>query len=140
MDERTVLELPVTDAGCGHVRIVATGISLDAEYEHFSEELRADVTAVIRFSGVTAYRFRNEMHALGFSQGSYDALVEIVDSVWRRELLGIEPTGIWGSVEGKRHFAVLFSNNGYLEVIAEEFEELPPRKELLISRSTTHSD
>lgn len=140
MSERMVMELPVTDAGCGSIRIVASSTRLDAQYQYFSESLSADRVGTIRFNGLRAYRFRSEMHSLGFAEGSYDALVEIADSPWRQELLKIEPSGIWGSVEDKRHFAVLFSNNGYLEVIAETFEELPSREGLLESPVTTDSD
>ena len=131
MIERTVLELPITDAGCGTIRIVASSTRLDAEYEYFSRELETDAIGIIRFKDVRAYRFRGELQSLGFVESSYDTLVEIVDSKWRRELLKIEPKGISGGVGSKKHLAVFFSSNGYLEVIAEDFEGLPPRKGLL---------
>ncbi len=140
MSERAVLALPITDAGCGDIRVVATSTRLDAEYQYFSEALNIDRIGIIRFVGLGAYRFRGELQSLGFAEGSYDSLVEIVDSAWCKELLSIEPNGIWGSVATKKHFAVFFSNNGYLEVIADDFQELLPREGLLVSQSTTHLD
>jgi hypothetical protein len=77
------------------------------------------------FDGVTAFRFRNELHSLGFIPGSYDRLVEVIESDWLAELAAIEPTRISPSVKECHHFAVLLSNNGYLEVVSEAVELLP---------------
>lgn len=139
MNTRTVLELPISDSGCGGIRVSSSSLNLRVEYEYFSEELKKDLVGSFRLLGVTAYRFRNEMHSAGFSEGSYDNLVEIIESEWTQELLSIEPSGIWGSVEHKRHFAVLFSSNGYLEVIADGFEELPWREGRLEPEGTADS-
>ncbi len=138
-EDRQVLDLPIPGSGCGDIRLSADGSQLVAEYEYLSEGDDRNIVGRLSFSGVTAFRFRNEMHSLGFAEGSYDTLVEIIDSEWRRELLGIEPSGIWGSVENKKHYAVFFSSNGYLEVIAESFEELPSLEGPLESRDTTRS-
>lgn len=127
---RLVRDLPIPGSGCGDIEIRSDGCDLSVEYTYHSKEDGCDVVGSIIFSGVAAFRFRDEMHSAGFLQGSYDSLVEIVGSDWRQELSIIEPGGIWGSVENKKHFAVFFSSNGYLEVIADDFEELRPRKEL----------
>jgi hypothetical protein len=66
------------------------------------------------------------MSSHDFIEESYDCLVEIVNSPWRNSLERSEPVAIQDSVRDKRHFAVFFSSNGYLEVIADGFEELPP--------------
>ena len=73
------------------------------------------------------------MHCQGFAKESYDALVQIRDSEWHRELVISEPSNVLGSVENKKHFAILFSSSGYLEVVADSFEELPPREGVLDS-------
>jgi len=125
MNERKALDLGVSDAGCGSICVKATSRNLEAQYEYYSHEAGADVTGCIRFEGVAAYRFRGEMHSLGSAEGSYDTLVEIETSDWLHELLSKEPSHIWGSVRRKKHFAVFFSNNGYLEVIADDFAQLP---------------
>ncbi len=135
MGSRLVRNLPIPGAGCGDIQVRSDGCQLLVEYEYHSEEDRRDLIGAISFSGVAGFRFRDEMHGSGFAQESYDTLVEIVDSEWRREFLIIEPSGIWGSVKAKKHFAVFFSSNGYLEVIADGFEELAPREGLLESRA-----
>ena len=130
---RLVRDLPIPGAGCGDIRMRSDGCQFLIEYEYRSDEDGRDLIGAICFSEVTGYRFRDEMHSKGFVEGSYDALVEIINSEWCRELLDAEPNGTWGSVENKKHFAVLFSSNGYLEVVADSFEELPPREGVLDS-------
>jgi len=63
------------------------------------------------------FRFRDEMHSAGFPTGSYDCVVSSCQTDWLEELSAIEPSGVSG-VAGTKHFAVLFSSNGFLEVVA----------------------
>lgn len=137
MTERTQLlrSLPVAGSGCGDVRFVTNGYDLVVEYEYHPETAGGDLVGAIIFNGVSAFRFRDEMHSAGFCHESFDAVVEIVDSEWHRQLLQIEPTGILGTVESKRHFAIFFSSNGYFEVIADCFEALPEREGPLVWRA-----
>jgi len=74
---------------------------------------------VLQFGDVTAFRFRDEMHSLGFANESYDCLVEVVESDWHKELCRIEPDHLLVTVKESKHFAVLLSSNGYLEVVAK---------------------
>lgn len=114
MTIRKIIDLPISGVGCGFIDIRSNGA-----------ELRVGISdgqipaGTIFFDDVTAFRFRDEMHSLGYADGSYDTVVEIVDSEWVRELREIEPEQILGTVEGSRHFAVLLSSNGYLEVVAK---------------------
>lgn len=121
MRVKELFSLPASGAGCGRLRIVASSVRLDAEFEYFSDELDREMTAILRFEGIKAFRFRQELLSLGFVKESYDNLVEILESDWYCELLALEPRDVLGSIRGRRHFAVFLSNNGYLEVIAEDF-------------------
>ena len=120
--------LPVPESGCGDIQMVSDGSDLRVAFEHYSEIDGCDLISTIRFLGVAAFRFHNEMHSAGYFESSYDAVVEVSESRWRRKLHGVEPKQIMGTVSEMRHFAVLFSSNGYLEVVAESFELLPPKR------------
>lgn len=123
-----VLDLPVPGSGCGDIGVAYRGLDVHVEYEY--RAAKTDRIGVLVFRGATAFRFADELHASGFAAGSYDAVVEIEGSAWLAELRAREPSGISG-VQGKRHFAVLFSSNGYLEVVAESVSEGEPREGLL---------
>jgi hypothetical protein len=112
-----VAELPMSGSGCGELRIVFDSLDVVVEYEYGQ-----GAVGRVRFAAAIAFRFRDEMHSVGYADGSYDTLVRIDDSTWMRQLGEGEPQGIGLGVAGMTHFAVLFSNNGYLEVIAERAE------------------
>jgi hypothetical protein len=116
--------LPVGGAGVGAIEIVADPVKLRVNYTYGAgHEVHK---GAIEFDEVIAYRFRDEMHSYGFVSDSYDTVVEVPKSKWRKELLKHEPKEIWGSARDKTHFAVLFSSNGYLEVLASAFEVVAP--------------
>lgn len=114
MTIRKAVDLPISGVGCGFIDIRSDGVQLSTGISDGQIPV-----GTMLFDDVTAFRFRDEMHSLGYADGSYDTVVEIVDSEWVRELLEIEPKQILGSVNGSRHFAVFLSNNGYLEVVAK---------------------
>lgn len=119
MTAQKVLDLPISGVGCGEIKIESDGVFIRVDLtdgEHNAGQLV--------FHDVTAFRFRDEMHSRGFIEDSYDTVVEISDSPWLSELIEIEPQQILGSVVGSRHFAVLLSSNGYLEVVAKTVELL----------------
>jgi hypothetical protein len=126
-----VLDLPVPGSGCGDVCVTYRGLDVQVEYEYRAES--ADRIGVLVFRRASAFRFADELHAPGFVGQSYDAVVEIDGSAWVAELRAREPSGISG-VQGKRHFAVFLSSNGYLEVVAESVSEGEPREGLLEAR------
>lgn len=130
MITKILLELPIPGSGCGDIRITASSIELLVEYEYL-EDTGRDLIGRVKFTDLVAFRFRNEMHSAGYCDGSYDSIVEILDSEWIRELLKIEPIGIFNSVRDKRHFAIFLSNNGYIEIIASDFKLLNPRQGFL---------
>src|SRR5688572_24485928 len=110
MTVREIVNLPISGAGCGFIDIRSTGVHLSVGISDSHIPAGA-----ISFNHVTAFRFRDEMHSLGYANGSYDTVVEIVDSEWHRQILEIEPERIHASATLSRHFAVFLSNNGYLE-------------------------
>ena len=120
--------LPVGDDGCGFIRLLASSIELLVEFEYRHDG--KDLIGGVRFQGMNAHRFFGEMQSRGFIPGSYDTVVEVLESSWREEIIGSEPDGILSSTSDKKHFALFLSSNGYIEVIADSCE-------LLVSREGT---
>ncbi len=70
----------------------------------------------IRFFGTQLVHFRTEPFSTGFISESYDCLCECVESQWLADLDK-------RTIKSRLHFYVLyFSNCGYLEVAAEDYE------------------
>ncbi len=128
MNGQKLVQLSMPDSDCGNSRLVSDGVELLLEYEYRAD--RIDWIGSIRFTGVMAYQFRNEMHSKGFCSESYNAVAEIKDSPWLARLIRDEPTGICDG-KSKKHFAVFLNSNGYIEVIADSFTLPSPRKGLL---------
>lgn len=118
-----VTDLSTSDAGCGLIRVVFDATDMLLEYEGHDRE-RKPIVGRLRFCGVIAFRFRNELHSLGFLKGSYDSVMEQGTSEWLDELIRMEPPG-YQDATGKRHFSVLLSSNGYLEVVADGLKTEP---------------
>ena len=115
------MSLSTSDAGCGAIRVMFEGTSLRLEYEGHRPDGNP-ILGHLRFDGVIAFRFRDEPRSAGFIEGSYDTVLELSESPWLQELSDAEPPG-FGDVARRHHFAVLLSQNGYLEVIAEAVDE-----------------
>ena len=128
MTAEKLAQLPVPGSGCGNISVLSDGVELSIEYEYRSDG--EDWVGKICFSDCVAHRFRNEMHSKGYCSESYDAVAEVKYSSWLAELIHSEPTGVRDLV-GKKHFAAFFSNNGYLEIVANTFTLPSPRKGLL---------
>lgn len=130
------IELPISVSGCGDIKIVFDGLTLVAEFEY--RDSGVDYIGSIRFNDVLAHRFRNAMHSRGLDTGSYDSLVEISESLWLQQLREMAPDGST-DIEGKKHFAVFFSSNGYLEVVAQSAECLKTREGLFCEENGSTS-
>lgn len=109
------LDLPVPGSGCGGIGVHFSGLKLLVEFEYTVGA--EDLIGLLRFEGVLAFRFRDEMHSAGFPSGSYDCVVSSKSTSWLRELTAVEPQGVENVAEAT-HFAVLLSSNGLLEVVA----------------------
>jgi len=120
-----LIELPISGSGCANIRIVANGVKLLAQYGFNSVDDGSRQVGQIIFESTISHRFRSTMHSRDYAEGSYDSLVDIESSDYLKWLLEIEPPMIARSAVDKRHFAIFFSENGYLEVIARSFEVLP---------------
>lgn len=121
MKTNKLLELRTSGSGCGDIRMVFDGITLTVEYE-FCSKIGNEVASV-RFDGVIAHCFRDEMHSYGFPDSSYDAIVEVDSSDWIKQLASDEPKNV-RSVNEAKHFVVMLSNNGFLEIVATSFEDV----------------
>lgn len=125
--------LPVSGEGCGSLRVTASSVRLLAQYEYigWGEEGETPERLVggLVFTRVIAFRFSDEMHSGVFPRESYDAVVEMTESSWRQQAIDGEPPAIiGGGAKNYRHYAILFSNNGFLEVLANSFHVEAPKK------------
>ena len=123
---KKVLDLPIPSSGCGDIRITADSCDLIAEFEYYSKD-KKDMVGQIIFRDLNTFGFKDEKHILNYESGAYDNVVEIVDSEGIKLLQDVEPAGVRG-VEGKKHYAVFFSSNGYLEVVASSCELGEPQE------------
>ena len=115
MQPRKVFDLPIGQAGCQNISLSSDGIDLTVHYDFVLEgRIRS---GTIHFDDVTAFQFVDERHGTHVP-GAYDAIVEVLPSDWISKLASKEPKVRLESVKNKRHFAVLLSSNGYLEVVA----------------------
>jgi hypothetical protein len=80
MKTEKIARFPISGSGCGSVKLTSLGVMLLIEFEYHREG--RERIGSINFEGVTAYRFRDELHSLGFIKESYDSLVEIQGSDW----------------------------------------------------------
>ncbi len=109
-----LLDLEIGGEGCGDIKITANSVELKVGFNGAKK-------GVLSFDDVTAFRFSDEYHS-DFVAESYDVVIEILESDWKRELALVEPSRIRGGIGGKHHYAVFFSNNGYLEVISTSYD------------------
>lgn len=113
-----ISDLLIPNSGCGDVALSFDGARLSVRYE--IRRSGRDQLGQVTFTGVRAFRFREEMLSGGFEKGSYDTLVLLPDSTWIAELESCGSSD--GRLSTTKHYAVLFSSNGYLEVAADDVE------------------
>lgn len=119
-----VIDLGIGSAGCHDIRVTMHGGSVLVEVPYSVG--RTYTAQSLLFHNAIAFRFRDEMHSLGFWPEANDTVIDVVDSIWLKELANIEPAGLLYGIAGKRHFAVLFSNNGFLEIVADDVQVQSP--------------
>lgn len=106
MKTKRLFDLPIPQSGCGNTQFQSDGITVTLRFEYRLQG--KDFVGVIQFRGVVAYRYRDELHSLGYVSEAYESVAEVADSEWCEEL----------QFKGK-HIAVFLSSNGYFEVLAE---------------------
>lgn len=117
---KILTELPIGVEGCDKIYIKTNGVFLDAVFLYADKSDRP-TKGTVHFSLLTSFRYTTEYSSHGFFEESYDSLCEIFDSDWVREF---EERDLLRLTSPKRHFAVFFSDCGFLEVIAKDFEDL----------------
>jgi hypothetical protein len=117
-----ISDLLIPRSGCGDVALSFDGTRLSVRYE--IRLAGKDQVGRVIFSDVRAFRFREEMLSGGFEKGSYDTLVTLPGSTWIAELEASGPGDL--RLSTTKHYAVLFSSNGYLEVAADDAEICEP--------------
>ena len=118
MKAKKLFDLPISQSGCGNTQFQSDGITGTLLFEYRLHG--KDSVGVIRFKGVVAYRYRDELHSVGFVSEAYESVAEVADSEWCKEL---QFTG--------KHIAVFLSSNGYFEVLAESVSLAEPHEGLL---------
>jgi len=118
MKPKKLFDLPIPQSGCGNTQFQSDGITVTLQFEYRLQG--KDFVGVIHFRGVVAYRYRDELHSLGYASEAYESVAEIAHSEWCNEL---QFTG--------KHIAVFLSSNGYFEVLAESVSLGEPREGLL---------
>jgi hypothetical protein len=118
MKTKKLFDLPVPQSGCGNTLFQSDGITVALRFEYRLQG--KDVVGVIQFRGVVAYRYRDELHSLGYASDAYESVAEVDDSEWCKEL---QFTG--------KHIAVFLSSNGYFEVLADSVSLGEAREGLL---------
>jgi len=111
-------DLMIPNSGCGDVTVTFDGTRLSVCYE--IRRAGRDQIGRVAFTGVRAFRYREEMLSGGYEKASYDTLVMLPDSDWITDLEGCGPRDL--RLQTTNHYAVLFSGNGYLEVAADDVE------------------
>jgi len=117
MKIKKIFQLPIPQSGCGNVRFCFSGLDGLLEFEF--RKNGSDYIGGIQFNRIAAFRFRDEMRSDGYADESYESVIEVLDSDWKKELKKIEPPSV-SSISERHHFAALLSSNGYFEVIAKE--------------------
>jgi hypothetical protein len=118
MNIRKLFDLPIPQSGCGNTQLESDGITVTLRFEYRLNG--KDLVGTIQFRGVVAYRYRDELHSLGYASEAYESVAEIVDSPWCKELHF-----------AAKHFAVFLSSNGYFEVLADSASLAESREGLL---------
>jgi hypothetical protein len=116
------LDLPLEEGSCDTVDFRTERLNFLVTIRYTNS--KGSVVFGIAFEGFTAFRFRDEMHSRGFLKESYNCVCEILESDWIAELVRDRPTG--KRYSDMKHFAVLFSDFGYLEVACEELHPFTP--------------
>ena len=118
MDEKIVLgRFPDAWVLIGRARWVQTTLHLGLWCEFWNHD--GDWSQVVEFVQAEATRWHSEpLSTLWHSEGSYNVLVEVVDSSWIRELLEGASPGAWQLP--LRHFLVYIEDYGAYEVAAAD--------------------
>jgi hypothetical protein len=106
MKTKKLFDLPIPQSGCGDTQFQSDGTTATLRFEFRSHG--KDFVGAIQFQGVIAYRYRDELHSVGYPSGAYESIAEVDGSEWCKEL----------KYAGK-HIAVFLSSNGIFEVLAE---------------------
>lgn len=121
---KKIVDLGVGGSGCGFGEVRQSGNDVVLEYEYGAGQIGRAV-----FDDVVAFRFSAEYYSEVIPDGSYDCVVEVLESEWLEHLRRVLPKGI--VLSGRRHFAVFASNIGELEAIAQSVRLEAPRTGVL---------
>ena len=118
---RKIIDLPVSGSGCLWARFAYRETNGTLEFKYNDQQTGKSSVGTLFFPGIMSFRFRDEMHSLGFYSESYDSVAEVSDSEWVANLEKMEPKQI-PKLWNRRHFAAFLSSCGFFEVIADNCE------------------
>ena len=146
MNVRTLVALPASESetGCDFVQFVSDGVTLIVKYVYFYTGKH--YVGAIKFKAVIAHRFASEPNTSAMIVAGYgplteekklalvrellgksgDSIAEIEDSPWVTQIIESAPDHTWPF--RRRHFAMDLSNNGFFEIIADDYKLLPSRE------------
>jgi len=121
MKTKIIHSLITSDSGIGNIVLAFNGLTLIVYYE--ANSTSGTIVGSICFRYVVSYTFTDEAFAKSFTDGSFDTVVEIVDSRKIYELnKGVNSCFV--EAARSKHYCVFLSNIGQLDVFAEEIEIL----------------
>lgn len=130
MLNKTLVVLPISDSGCGDILITSNVTALVVEFEYRHEG--RDFIGGLRFESAACFRFSGERYSEGFLGDAYDTLIEVCESEWLNKVFGGLDEHDSAASESMHHYAVFFSNNGYLEVVSENVKQVVAREGTLV--------
>ena len=106
--------------GIENVELRCSGFDVDVFYEYQSEELEV---RKVRFTICIAFGYENIENLSRWSSEAFDTIVEVSDSDWQQGYVERWPKHLtWPNKEKLRHFLMICSNWGGLNILAESFE------------------
>jgi len=143
---KTLARLPLwkSKTGCDAIKFTSNGVMIIIEYSYFAEG--KEYIGAVHLDAVMAHKFANEPNTQGLIIGGYgasaeanglalvreliekatDSVAEVEDSPWVKQMIERSPEHTWPF--RKRHFVMDLSNNGFFEIIADDFKLPPPRE------------
>lgn len=118
-----LMDLPISGSGC--LWATFSYREMDATVEFGYTDMHTDESCIgsLFFPYVITFRFWDEPHMpSNFYEESYDSVAEVSNSEWLAEIERTEPKCIYNKLWRRRHFAVLLSNCGFFELIADDCE------------------
>jgi hypothetical protein len=120
---KKLMDLPISGSGCLWARFGYRDSDATMNFSYTDSQTRQSSVGTLVFPHAITFRFWTEPHVpADFPSEAYDAVYEVLNSQWLVELEATEPPSSYKNLWRRRHFAVLLSNCGFFELIADDCE------------------